>query len=85
MARRDFSFYYRLLTFIIILTVPLISGLFYLSVIDVSNDYKEKYVFLQENTEENIINAVKTVDQGLAIYDMGLDEEIICNISRGLQ
>ncbi|ADN34858.1 signal transduction histidine kinase [Methanolacinia petrolearia DSM 11571] len=76
MARRDFSFYYRLLTFIIILTVPLISGLFYLSVIDVSNDYKEKYAFLQENTEENIINAVKTVDQGLAIYDMGLDEEM---------
>ena len=76
MARINFSFYYRLLIFIIIITVPLISGLFYLNVIDVSNDYKEKYSYLQENTEESIINGVRIVDQGLRIYDMGLDEEM---------
>lgn len=62
--------------FIVIITIPLISGLFYLNVIDVSNDYRTNYAFLQENTEESIINAVETVDQGLRIYDKSLDEEM---------
>jgi len=64
------------LIFIVILTIPLLSGLFYLSVVDVSNDYRTNYAFLQENTEESIINAVRTVDQGLRIYDTSLDDEM---------
>lgn len=62
--------------FIVILTIPLLSGLFYLSVVDVSNDYRTNYAFLQENTEQSIINAVRTVDQGLRIYDTSLDDEM---------
>ena len=52
------------------------SGLFYLGVIDVSNDYRTNYAFLQENTEQSIINAVEVVDQGLRIYDASLDDEM---------
>lgn len=56
--------------------MPLISGLFYLAVIDVSNDYRTNFLSLQKNTEQSVILAAETVNTGLRIYDSSLDDEM---------